>query len=312
MKLIIAGHGDHGKDEVCKILERERGVTFTSSSKIASELFIFDALKDKYGYKTIEECHADRRNHRTEWHDLIVEYNSEDPARLLRQVFERCDIYNGIRNPDEFYAGKKEKQFYTSIWVDASQRKPSESEDSNKMKAKFCDHILDNNGPKEELEEIVLSLYDELYEQYKKDLAKQNELISKTRHTLRNSIVRAISKKSNFSQSKVDKLNQLFDQLENLSIVNAEVSTKMLTHDWPMMEEKLESLEKLALFFDKKYICTVNPEKSTKKEIKDNTSYFSLDNLIGMEENSDESTGRIDEQPEMSDEAKKGFETVDK
>ncbi len=49
-KLLVIGHGRHGKDTVCEILRDEYGYTFESSSKFCSKLFIYDDLKDKYEY----------------------------------------------------------------------------------------------------------------------------------------------------------------------------------------------------------------------------------------------------------------------
>ena len=85
-KLLVVGHGRHGKDTVCEMLEAY-GYTFQSSSKFCSELFIFNDLKDQYGYADEEECYADRHNHRTEWYNMIHDYCSDDLARLGRNLF---------------------------------------------------------------------------------------------------------------------------------------------------------------------------------------------------------------------------------
>ena len=50
-KLLVIGHGRHGKDTVCEILRDKYNYTFESSSKFCSKLFIYDNLKDKYNYK---------------------------------------------------------------------------------------------------------------------------------------------------------------------------------------------------------------------------------------------------------------------
>ena len=46
-KLLVIGHGRHGKDTVCEILRDEFGYTFESSSQFCSKLFIYDDLKNK-------------------------------------------------------------------------------------------------------------------------------------------------------------------------------------------------------------------------------------------------------------------------
>lgn len=63
-KILILGHARHGKDTLAEILNKEYGMTFMSSSQAANEIFLFDELKNKYGYKTKEESFNDRVNHR--------------------------------------------------------------------------------------------------------------------------------------------------------------------------------------------------------------------------------------------------------
>jgi len=47
-KLLVIGHGRHGKDTVCEILRDKYDYSFESSSQFCSKLFIYDQLKDKY------------------------------------------------------------------------------------------------------------------------------------------------------------------------------------------------------------------------------------------------------------------------
>jgi hypothetical protein len=77
------------------------GYNYKSSSLAASEIFIYDTLKDKYGYKTPEECFEDRVNHRAEWFDLICDYNKDDKARLAKEIMKSADIYVGMRSNEE-------------------------------------------------------------------------------------------------------------------------------------------------------------------------------------------------------------------
>jgi len=69
-KLLIIGHARHGKDTLAELLRDTFELKFVSSSQAASDIFIFDELKDKYGYTTPEECFEDRVNHRAEWYDM--------------------------------------------------------------------------------------------------------------------------------------------------------------------------------------------------------------------------------------------------
>ena len=97
-KLLVIGHGRHGKDTVCEMLRDHYGYTFESSSKFCSLQFIYNDLKDKYGYANEEQCYADRHNHRAEWYNAICDYNVPDAATLGREMFDAYDIYCGLRN----------------------------------------------------------------------------------------------------------------------------------------------------------------------------------------------------------------------
>lgn len=151
-KLLIIGHGRHGKDTVCEMLRDRYGYSFESSSQFCSTLFIYDQLKDLYGYASEEQCYADRHNHRSEWYDAICAYNVPDAARLGREMFEAYDIYCGLRNKKEFHAMKNTGVFDYTIWIDRSDHLPPESKDSMSLEPWMADFTIDNNGTLEELE----------------------------------------------------------------------------------------------------------------------------------------------------------------
>lgn len=150
-KLLVIGHGRHGKDTVCEILRDEYGFSFESSSQFCSKLFIFDQLKNKYGYSSEQECYADRHNHRAEWYDAICAYNVPDAARLGREIFHEHDIYCGLRNKKEYHAMRNTGVFDYAIWVDRSDHLPLESESSMTLKQWMADFTIDNNGTLDEL-----------------------------------------------------------------------------------------------------------------------------------------------------------------
>lgn len=154
-KLLVIGHAGHGKDTVCEILRDRFGYTFESSSHILAEELIFPKLKDLYGYESVEQCYADRGNHRKEWFDLLAEYNTPDATRLGKLIFSSHDIYCGLRNVNEFYAMCESELFDCCIWVDASKRLPSESPDSMTMTMYHADYVIYNNSTIEELKENV-------------------------------------------------------------------------------------------------------------------------------------------------------------
>ena len=150
-KLLVIGHGRHGKDTVCEILRDEFGYTFESSSQFCSKLFIYDDLKNKYNYNNEEECYADRHNHRKEWYDAICDYNLKDGAALGREMFAEYDIYCGLRNKREFFAMKNTGVFDYAIWVDRSKFLMPESKDSMSLEQWMADYTIDNNGNLDDL-----------------------------------------------------------------------------------------------------------------------------------------------------------------
>lgn len=157
-KLLVIGHGRHGKDTVCEILRDRYGYSFESSSQFCSKLFIYKLLKYKYCYANEEECYNDRHNHRAEWYNAICDYNVPDPARLGREIFAEHDIYCGLRNKKEFHAMRNTGVFDYAIWVDRSDYLPPESKDSMSLEPWMADFTIDNNGTLEDLNFNVTQL----------------------------------------------------------------------------------------------------------------------------------------------------------
>jgi len=155
-KLLIIGNMRHGKDTMAEILRDEIGLKFMSSSQAAADIFIYDTLKDKYGYKTPEECFEDRMNRRAEWYHLICDYNKEDRTRLAKEILSKTDCYVGMRDRDEIRACIDNKVFDLIVWVDASERLPEEDASSFNIDKSCADVIIDNNGTQEQFKERVI------------------------------------------------------------------------------------------------------------------------------------------------------------
>jgi dephospho-CoA kinase len=154
-KLLIIGHARHGKDTFAELLEKDFGLKFKSSSQAAADIFLFDALKDKYGYETPEQCFEDRVNHRPEWYEMICDYNKDDRAKLAKGILTLTDCYVGMRDRDEITECIKQGLFDLIIWVDASDRLPLESPDSFNIDKSCADIIIDNNGTFDEFKARV-------------------------------------------------------------------------------------------------------------------------------------------------------------
>lgn len=157
MKIGVIGLGKHGKDFFCEILEKHFGIKFTSSSSYMNDNLVFEKLKDKYSYKTKEECFADRHNHRVEWYEIIQDYNKEDQEKLARNILKENDIYCGMRCKKQFESSRY--LFDVVVWVDAFERLgQTESKESMSIPKEYADIVIYNNGSKEEFIEKVVRL----------------------------------------------------------------------------------------------------------------------------------------------------------
>jgi len=165
MKLMILGHGRHGKDSVCEIAQQYFNISYQSSSKFCCDLFIYDSLKFIYKYSSSEECYNDRHNKRAIWYNLIAQYNKHDAARLGKELYQKYDIYCGLRSAVEFRALRDCGAFDYCIWVDRSKWLPQEPKDSISVDASMADYTIDNNGSLEELESKTIQLFTHLKRQ---------------------------------------------------------------------------------------------------------------------------------------------------
>lgn len=158
-KLLIIGHGRHGKDTVAEILRDYHGRAFVSSSLFCSS-FVRDEMEDiGITYSDFEACYEDRHNHRDFWFDAISRYNTPDKSRTAREMLEQGnDIYVGMRNREEFESCKRDKLFDCVVWVDRADHLPSEPTSSMELGKEDADLIIDNNSTKTALWLKVLVL----------------------------------------------------------------------------------------------------------------------------------------------------------
>ena len=162
-KLLVVGSARNGKDTFGEILRDIYGYEFKSSSQAAADIFIYDELKDKYGYKTSEECFEDRVNHRPEWHQMICDYNKDDQARLAKDILKNADCYIGMRDTGEIKECIRQGLFDLIIWVDASDRKPEEGRGSMNIDKSIADIIIDNNSDLNSFRQRVIRLGNVLF-----------------------------------------------------------------------------------------------------------------------------------------------------
>jgi len=122
MKILILGHGGHGKDTFAEMLTAasDNTLSLASSSEYCAEHVVFPWLKDRY--PDWRACFDDRRNNREIWHNLIAGYNDHRPSRLATEIIAKYDIYVGMRALREYNACKAELLFNMTFWVDAMER----------------------------------------------------------------------------------------------------------------------------------------------------------------------------------------------
>lgn len=153
-KILIIGHGRHGKDTVAELISKNTGLTFKSSSKAAAMLFIYDILKHSEGYDSFEECYLDRHNKRALWHNMICEYNKEDPSKLAKDILKYNDMYVGMRSNKELLECKRNNLFDYIIGI-FDPNKPLEKKDSFNIDIwKHSDFIIPTGNISETKEKV--------------------------------------------------------------------------------------------------------------------------------------------------------------
>lgn len=146
-KLLILGHAGHGKDTVSNMISELSGATWQSSSGTAT--FILPALaeavynvrpRDIEDEDLIEWCK--KNGYRPLLKELISLYNTPDKTALTKLILKDHDIYNGMRDLEEFKASRH--LFDKVLWVDASERVTSDSTMEIPLDEKSM-YFIDNN-----------------------------------------------------------------------------------------------------------------------------------------------------------------------
>lgn len=154
MRLLIIGHGRHGKDSVGDILRDQYGMRVVSSSEFAAQKAVFPLVSDLY--PDWRAAFEDRANHRDLWYHAIKAYNLRPGLMLAEQILKAHDIYTGMRARSEFE--RSGYLFDLVIWVDASDRLPPEPSGSMELTAADAGWEIDNNGPEAALPGEVAKL----------------------------------------------------------------------------------------------------------------------------------------------------------
>ncbi|NRB01183.1 MAG: hypothetical protein HRU32_15470 [Rhodobacteraceae bacterium] len=153
-RILILGHGRHGKDTVGELLEAYGFVTGSSSFFMAG--YVRDYL-ESHGivyYPDEYKAWENRHKYRKSWYDAIQEYNKDDRARMCRDILAAHDVYTGMRAVNEYEASVG--LFDLVIWVDASERHELEPKSSMELEYDPSTmYYIDNNGTLDELAQHV-------------------------------------------------------------------------------------------------------------------------------------------------------------
>jgi dCMP deaminase len=173
-KILVVGHARHGKDTVSEYLAEALSLNYVSTSKVCAPYVRMAHNKHKgIDYVTDEECWEDRVNHRDFWCSTISNYCAFNKTAVADLVYDKYEIYNGVRKKDEYNA-IVDKYDPIVIWVDAAGRKPLE--DTMEIECDSTMIKVNNNGSKDDLVGILAMLVDNLsnnkWHQRMFDLAK--------------------------------------------------------------------------------------------------------------------------------------------
>lgn len=153
-KIAIVGHGRHGKDEFANRVAKYSGLRYVAGTSVYASDIAFWALRMKYqwarAYPNATACWLDRGNHRSEWAEVIGQYNQDDPVKLYRDCLAFQDVLTGIRWRHEFEACRKAN--LVDMWVFVLR--PGAPEDSTcEIKIRDCGYVVANDAGLDQLDE---------------------------------------------------------------------------------------------------------------------------------------------------------------
>lgn len=157
-KILILGHGRHGKDTAAAYIADSLDLRVISSSFAALDV-IHPVLSMVSKYKSKLALFNTRHENRELWKELITLYNTPDKTALSKLILAKSDIYVGMRCRLEYEASKE--LFDYVIWVDASDRAPQDES----MDIYFNPEsmiLLDNNGTLDDLNTNVTALLEKV------------------------------------------------------------------------------------------------------------------------------------------------------
>ena len=116
-RIMVVGHGRHGKDTVAEILATELKLRLQGSTSYAVIPLLSYALEGTTTIDDQELCYAGRHDNRKYWYDFCNMLRVIDPLMLIKLVLSRSDIIIGTRSKIEFTAALDYFKPFNVIWV---------------------------------------------------------------------------------------------------------------------------------------------------------------------------------------------------
>ncbi len=144
MKIMVSGHGGHGKDTVAKFIARHTTLRYVASTSwFAAEKMWQEQVDEKpffiSDFPDVQSWYNARRSCRDFWARWIDKYNINDPSRLYRECLESQDILTGVRRTREFEAARPLVD--SAIWVEMPG---GDFDPTQEYGAEKCDYIIQN------------------------------------------------------------------------------------------------------------------------------------------------------------------------
>lgn len=151
-KIMVLGVSRSGKDQLCEYLRDVYGYNYTPTSWLIAEKVAYPSMRDKFGYKSVQECFDDRHQHRPLWKSLLKAYNANDKARFVKEVLAVNDFYVGLRCEEELAECKRQGVFDKIFWINRDGT--TESESSCTVKPHMAQYYVDNNADLDTLKNV--------------------------------------------------------------------------------------------------------------------------------------------------------------
>ena len=158
MRLAIVGPGQSGKTTAARWLSEHTPLRYVESTSAAAAKVVCSHPSMRDRYDSLEACYADRRNHRQQWRDIILEHNQPDGLRLYREMAEQNDILDGIRDARELQACRDAGLVDAAVWI----QRDVPADPSLGFGPEAADYVIDNNSTFEELYRQLRELADRL------------------------------------------------------------------------------------------------------------------------------------------------------